>query len=87
MQSRQQVVDSEEGKQYQPKANYDHPAGCIGRPIPAPVNMQVNGIDYPGYQSPGFFGIPGPVPAPGLFGPDSPENDRQGQQGKTSPYQ
>ena len=57
------------------------------RPLqPVYCGMQVQGIYQPGYQGPGFLGVPAPPGSPGLFRPNGSGNKDQGLKGKSQSY-
>ena len=44
------------------------------------AGVQVSGVDHPGDQGPGLLGVPAPVAAPGVLGPDRAGGDGEGPQ-------
>ncbi|HPX78576.1 MAG TPA: hypothetical protein PL055_07405, partial [Methanobacterium sp.] len=86
MQARQEVVYAKESKEHQDKTTYNHEVGIIASPSLASINMQIYGIYDPGYQRPGFLGVPAPVSTPGLFCPNSSQNNGYGEHDKATAY-
>ena len=70
-----EVVDQEAGEPDQPERGRlaSSPAG--GR-----AGVQVAGVDDPGDEGPGLLGVPAPVAAPGVLGPDRAGDDGEGPQ-------
>lgn len=52
-------------------------------PPPGEPGMKGERVEKPGDDRPGFLGIPTPVSAPGLVGPDRPGDDTGGEPHKT----
>ena len=74
MESRQKI-DPEICEQDGDKTDYGKISNAFAVPSTHQPGMQKGGIDEPGNQRPGLFGIPAPVTAPGGIGPDGSGND------------
>src|SRR5699024_7458921 len=58
------------------------PGGTGAGPAAGGAGVQVPGVEDPDDKRPDFFGVPVPVAAPGLFGPNGPGNQGEGPQHK-----
>lgn len=71
----EEKIDAKIGEQHCKQAHYRQPGYASATPVAGEPGVQNQGIEKPGDDRPGFLGIPAPVGAPGLVGPDSPADD------------
>ena len=82
MQPRKNIVYSEVGKNYGHKTD-DGKEGCtLALPFAGEAGVEKDGVNEPGDQGPGLFGVPTPVRSPGIAGPSRARNDTDGQERK-----
>src|SRR5580704_3514250 len=78
-------VDADHVEQQAAEADQLDEGGASAAPSAGGAGVEVAGVDDPGDERPGLLGVPAPVPAPGVVGPDGagddPERpDREGEQ-------
>ena len=72
MESGEKVVDPEIGEQNSDKSDDGQDGRFPSPPIPCQPGMQKGGIDKPGDEGPGLFGIPAPIGSPRIIRPGRP---------------
>src|SRR5207244_8938189 len=77
-------VHSHEGKHHHGEGENGDGGGTLSRPAERDAGVQVAGVDDPGDERPGFFGIPTPEAPPRLVGPHSAHHDPHRQQRPSS---
>lgn len=78
-----QIIHAEIGEHHGKEAENGEKGDPSALPAPHHAQVQQRGINQPGNEGPGLFGIPSPVPAPGRIGPDGPGDNTGGQPEET----
>ena len=83
METSQQIVHTEIGKERGHEADDGHISRAPAFPAHDDSGMEIKGKDKPGDQAPSFFWVPAPIASPGLVSPDHAEdNSSQGEKRK-----
>jgi len=75
-------IDPQECKEHGSKTYNRKDSGPSPLPPNSHPSVENGGVDEPGDEGPCLLGIPAPVGAPGILGPDSAGDDAQSEEGK-----
>src|SRR3990172_5633354 len=71
-------------KEYDGKKPDDREIGRLpAAPAPHQPSMKIPCIDKPHNQGPCLFGVPAPVPPPGIIGPNGPQDNPESDKGES----